>query len=488
MSTVSSSAAAPGRCQFDRDSKAVKRQSIIKQWQSVLICGLLCSSVAVAQNMPLVVELAKQQDWGQLTSLLQDGLDPNPVYGDGSAALHWASYHDSAQAAQALLVSSADVNATTDLGVTPLWLAAENGSLAMTRLLLAAGADPNIALLSGETTVMTAAQSGNGEVVRALLAAGADPNAAVTREQTALMWAANRGHADAVAALIEYGADIHARSLVRDHYVKSEKEQDSNDVYKHWVQLGGNSSLMFAARAGNLESARHLVAAGADVNGINAFGTSSLILAVHSDNTELVRFLLSSGAAVDDDRSGHTALHAAVLRGNLSAVNTLVDAGADLESLVQKPTPVRRQSTDYNFHDALIGSTPLWLAARFAEPDIMRALIDAGADTGATNNLVYPAQRMGENFIVEEGEISLLMAAVGMGHRRLRTSWWTPERRAGQTGRSREEFILDAVTIAAQTGVDPNLTDAEGQTALAFARARRYDSVVAFLQAIGANE
>ena len=452
----------------------------------LLVLVLTVPSVQ-AQNMPLVVELAKERQWNQLINLIRDGVDPNPVYGDGTAALHWASYHDNLQAAQALTAAGADVDATTDLGVTPLWLAAENGSDEMVSLLLAAGADPDSRLLSGETIVMTAAQSGNGEVVRSLLAAGADPNAAVTRDQTALMWAAARGHGEAVAALIEFGADVDARSEVREHYVKSEKEQDSSDDYKYWVELGGNNPLMFAARSGNLESARHLLDAGADISAVNAFGTSPLIMSVHSGNVALTQLLIARGANVNDDRSGHTALHAAILRGNLAAVEELIKADAELEAVVQKPTPVRRQATDYNFHDALIGSTPLWLAARFAEPQIMQTLIDAGADVNFANRVVYPSQRMGENFVVDEGEISLLMAAAGMGHRRLRISWWTPERRAGQLGQSREEFILQAVTIAAQAGVDPNLTDAEGQTALDFAKARSYESVVAFLEAIGAN-
>lgn len=453
----------------------------------LLLVLVLAVPPVQAQNMPLVVELAKEGQWSQLINLLRDGVDPNPVYGDGTAALHWASYHDNLQAAQALTAAGANVDATTDLGVTPLWLAAENGSDEMTSLLLAAGADPDSRLLSGETIVMTAAQSGNGKVVRSLLAAGADPNAAVTREQTALMWAAARGHGEAVAALIEFGADVHARSQVREHYVKSEKEQDSSDDYKYWVELGGNNPLMFAARNGHLESARHLLNGGAEVNSVNAFGTSPLIMSVHSGNVALTQLLIARGANVNDDRSGHTALHAAVLRGNLAAVEELIKADAQLEAVVQKPTPVRRQATDYNFHDALIGSTPLWLAARFAEPQIMQALIDAGADVNFANQVVYPSQRMGENFTVDEGRISLLMAATGMGHRRLRISWWTPERRAGQLGQSREEFILQAVTIAAQAGVDPNLTDAEGQTALDFAKVRGYESVVAFLEAIGAN-
>lgn len=441
----------------------------------------------MAQNMPLVVSLAKEQNWQQLIGLLEDGVEANAVYGDGSTALHWASYHDNSEAVHALLNADADINATTDLGVTPLWLAAENGSSDMVNRLLSAGANPSIPLLSGESIVMTAAQSGNGEVVRALLAAGADPNAAVTREQTALMWAANRGHHEAVAALVEYGADVHARSLVREHYTKAEKEQDSSDEYKRWIELGGNNALMFATRSGSLESAQHLVHGGTDVNAVNAFGTSPLIMAVHGGNIELLEYLISAGADLDANHSGHTALHAAVLRGNLNAVNTLINAGANLEAKVQDSTPVRRQSTDYNFHNALIGATPLWLAARFAEPAIMMALLDAGADAETTNEVSYPAQNMGENFIQEEGEISLLMAAVGMGHRRLRISWWTPERRAGQLDRSRQDFILDTVTVAAQAGVDLNLQDANGQTALDFARDRRYDSVVAFLEAIGAE-
>jgi ankyrin repeat protein len=457
-----------------------------------LLCPLLVSLLfcvqGLAQTMPLVVSLAKEQRWEQLENLLADGVNANAIYGDGTTALHWASYHDSVDAVMGLLDAGAEVNATTDLGVTALWLAAENGSLAITERLLQAGADPNVRLLSGESIVMTASQSGNGDVVRALLTAGGDANAAVTREQTALMWAANRDHHAAVKALIDFGADVHARSEVREHYTKAEKEQDSSDDYKRWLELGGNNALMFATRAGSLQSARYLVAAGADVNSHNAFGTSPLIMAIHGGNIDLVEFLIGQGADVDDEQSGHTALHAAVLRGNLEAVRTLIDAGARLESTVKDSTPVRRQSTDYNFHNALIGATPLWLAARFAEPAIMMALLDAGADAFTVNTVSYPAQDMGENYIAEEGDISLLMAAVGMGHRRLRVSWWTPERRAGQLGKSREEFILDAVTIAAQAGVDPNLTDADGQTALAFARARRYDSVVAFLEAIGASD
>ena len=453
------------------------------------ICFIALISFTIqnhAQNMPILVDLAKEQKWDELASLIDDGLNPNVIYGDGTTALHWASYHNSESAIQNLLSVNADVNATTDLGVTPLWLASENGNLNAVDMLLDAGADPRIQLLSGETAIMTAAQAGNGDVVRSLLKAGGDPNVSVTREQTALMWAAARGHTDVVAALLEYGADVDALSLIREQYVKSEKEQDSHPSYKYWIEQGGNSALMFAARSGDLGSTELLVKAGSDVNQVSAFGTSPAIMAVHGGNPDVLNYLIESGANIESSESGHTALHAAVLRGSLDAVNVLIKHGANLEAVLEKPTPVRRQSTDYNFHDALLGATPLWLAARFAEPQIMETLIKVGANTKTINNMNYPAQRRGDNYIKDEGEINLLMAAVGMGHWRLRMSWGTSERRSGQL-QDKESLIFDSVSVILNTDVSINSVDAEGQTALAFAKQRGYSSVVTLLEAAGAT-
>jgi len=462
-------------------------------WRKLLLLGLTLTLAQIvfvtqtfSQGMPVVVQTAKNADWSKLHTLLADGLEPNAIYGDGTSALHWASYHESIDSAQQLLGAGAYVNSTTDLGVTPLWLAAQNGNASMVGVLLQAGADPNIMLLSGETVVVTASRSGNAAVVRQLLEAGANPNSAVTRDQTALMWAANQGHSDVVEALLDHGADVHARSLVRNQYVKSEKIQDSNPAYKYWVEQGGNTPLMFAARSGDLRSAQLLVAAGSNVNELSAFGTSPAIMAVHGGNAELLDFLLASGADPDSAGSGQMALHTAVLRGNLEAVRVLLAHSADTEALLARPTPVRRQSTDYNFHDSLLGATPLWLAARFSEPLIMQALLDSGADALVANNVHFPAERRGENFITEEGEISVLMAAVGMGHRRLRVSWGTPERRAGQLGQDRESLILDSVKVAVQAGIDLNRKNANDQNALEFAKQRRYESVVSFLLAAGA--
>ena len=458
----------------------------MKTCQKLLVLGVLLFALpALGQGMPPVVQAAKDADWARLSSLLSTQSNVQDVYGDGTSALHWASYHDNVQAAVQLIERGIDVDSATDLGVTPLWLAADNGSSAMVDALLQHGANPHLNLLSGETLVMTAAHSGNAALVRSLLAAGASPQGAVTRNQTALMWAAGQGHADVVAALLDYGAEVDARTLVRSQYVKSEKEQDSHPLNKVWIEQGGNTALIFAARAGSLESARLLVAAGSDVNGLSAFGTSPAIMAVHGGNIELLDFLLNSGADVESSASGHTALHAAVLRGSHRAIEVLLDHGADIEALLEKPTPARRQSADYSFHDSLIGATPLWLAARFTEPKIMTLLLERGADPLFVKDVTYPTLRGMEPVIAKEGDVSVLMAAVGMGYRRLRMSWGSIERRAGIEGNDREARILEAAEIAVAAGVDSNIQDAAGMAARDFARSRRYEEVFAFLDIVG---
>lgn len=464
---------------------------MLKGWQLIiLISAVTLFSGAVAERgMPPLVEAAKEGDWSHLRQLLGEGAPVDTLYGDGSAALHWASYHDNLEIVALLLDEGANVNSTTDLGVTPLWLAAENGNAAVVEKLLAAGADANVALLSGETVLMTATLAGNAEVVTQLLAAGAQPNHSVVRGQTALMWAAGRGFSDVVATLIDYGADVHARSESRTQYVKTEKPQDSPPDYKVWVEDGGNTPLMFAARSGDLRSVQLLLEAGSDVNELSAFGTSPAIMAAHSGNSATLSAILDAGADPDSAVGGHTALHVAVLRGNNDAVKALLDHGANVNAKVERATPTRRQSEDYHFHETFVGATPLWLAARFLEPTIMATLLASGADPLVVNNVRYPAlTRDGQPTVTEEGDISVLMAAIGMGNRRLAVSWGTQERRAGRIDKDIEELVYSAASLAIEAGAPIDLTDASKQSALSTAKARRYESVVRLLIEAGATE
>jgi ankyrin repeat protein len=464
---------------------------MLNRWHLAILisAATLCTGAVAERGMPALVEAAKDADWPHLRQLIGESASVNALYGDGSAALHWASYHDNLEIVELLLSAGANVDVTTDLGVTPLWLAAENGNTELVEKLLAAGANANVALRSGETVLMTATAAGNAEVISLLLAAGAEPNHTVVRGQTALMWAAGRGYGDVVASLIDYGADVHARSESRTQFVKTEKPQDSPPDYKVWVEDGGNTPLMFAARSGDLRSVQLLLDAGSDVNEVSAFGTSPAMMATHSGNIATLSAILEAGADPDSAVSGHTALHVAVLRGNNDAVKALLDHGASIDARVERASPTRRQSEDYHFHETFVGATPLWLAARFREPDIMATLLAHGADPMVVNNVRYPdLTRDGQPTVIEEGDISVLMAALGMGNRRLAVSWGTQERRAGRIDTDTEALVYNAASLAIEAGADIDLLDASKQSALSTALARRYESVVRLLREAGAAE
>ena len=454
---------------------------------------------AVASAQP-VAEAARTADWAAVRALVEQGADVTAPQGDGTTALHWAGYWDEGDMAALLLDAGADANATTDLGVTPLWTACENGSAQMTRILLEVGADPNAALLSGETLLMTATHSGSAAVIEQLLAAGADVNTAEQgRGQTALMWAVAQRHPDVVEALLAHQPDVHARSDVRTEVVKTSPEPWNPDYIIDLLQ-GGYTPLLFAARVGDLDSARLLVAAGADVNDTAPYGTSATVVAAHSGHGELAAFLLEQGADPNAAGAGYTALHAAILHKDDHLVAALLVRGADPNVPVVRSTPVRRDSVDYYLHPSYVGATPFWLAARFSAPAIMRLLAEHGADPLVAHRPVYWDGQLAESddrAEVREGDTTAVMAAAGLGGRaplfavdrlnRIAESAPVRSTRREPDPVEREAVTLEAVRVAAELGVDVNTANAVGETALHAVAARGYDTVIAYLVEQGAR-
>jgi ankyrin repeat protein len=421
-----------------------------------------------------LVDAARNVDRDRVRALLRQGVSPDTAEPDGTTALHWASYRDDVESVDLLIRAGAKVNAANDLGATPLWTASLNGSATIVRTLLDAGADPNRALLLGETPVMVAARSGNPEVVELLLARGANVNARAARDQTALMWAVAQRHPAVVKVLLAHGADLHARTAAWSQVMAVPPHGLLE--YNRSIPHGGDTALMFAAREGDLESARLLVAAGARVDDADAWGVSATVLAAHAGYTELVDFLLEKGADANSGAAGFTALHAAIMRRDEAMAAALLARGADPNRPVQTWTPTRRASKDFNFAPALVGASPFWLAARFGQPRMMRLLAKHGADPLVVHRVEYA---VGESIPVRRREATTaLMAAAGMGGG---TAWVQPAR--GE----RESLALEAVKVAMELGVDPNAANVDGRTALDAAETQGYDVLVDFLLEKGAK-
>ena len=429
-----------------------------------LFVGLcLTTSEALGQTgSSRVADAVKSQDWAVVQALLDDGADINTPQGDGATALHWAAYWDDLKTAQRLVAAGATVDMANDLGVSPLWLACNNGSAAMVETLLDAGADPSAALPSGETPLMTASRTGSADAVRFLLAHGAEVNPREgSHGQTALMWAVAQQHPAIVRTLLEHGANTADRSNVYPKVISSSGNADPSGVYE--IAQGGYTPLLFAARAGDLESAKLLVAAGADVNDAAPMGTSTLVVAAHSGHGALAAFLLEKGADPNAADAGYTALHAAVLRGDLELVKALMEHGADPNPRLMRGTPARRVSTDWTLGHNMIGATPFWLAARFREPEIMRVLGEHGADP-----------------LDAEIGSTAVMAALQGGTTRGRFGISPPDR--SEEGRR----TIEAVKLALDVGADVNGTTARGDTALHIAASRRLEPVIELLAERGA--
>jgi len=442
------------------------------------VCWLVVfagSLMAADSVRPSIIDTAKNGDKAALRALIQKKVDVNAADADGSTALHWASYRDDVESADLLIRAGAKVNTANDLGVTPLWPASENGSSAMVRKLLEAGANPNAALLAGETPLMVGARSGNPEVVEQLLDKGANPNAHGSRGQTALMWAVAQKHPDVVKVLLAHHADIQLRSDVWTDVMAVPPHGYLG--YNKAIPHGGETALMFAARVGDLDSAKLLVAAGSHVNDTDAWGVSATVLAAHSGFRDLVEFLLDKGADPNLAAAGFTALHEAIMRRDEKMVTALLDHGANANTLLKTWTPARRSSEDWNFEPMLVGATPYWLAARFTEPGVMRLLVKHGADPLFVLHSDYVAER-GFGQARRSETATALMAATGI----IRVKPWV-EPSPGE----REALTLETVKLAVELGADLNTANTDGHTALDAAKNLKYESVVSFLVEKGAK-
>jgi ankyrin repeat protein len=438
--------------------------------RALMVLLVLLASLGAARDVRLV-GAAKHQNWEEVRALLKQHADVNASQGDGATALHWAVYWDDSGAADLLIRLGANVNAANELGVTPLFLACANGNGIIVANLLKAGADPNAASSTGVSPLMVAARTGRADAVKALLAHGADVNAKEgSRGQTALIWAVAQRHSDVVSALIEHGADVEVRTRVSHVVVNRGGPDGSTDdaPYVGEVEQGGSTPLLFAARQGDLASARILLAAGADVNEKAPDGYSVMLLASHSGHGALASFLLEKGADPNAADAGFTTLHTAVLTGDLDLALALLAHGANPNAQVTKATPIRSRGEDLALPAPLVGATPFFLAAKFADVPMMRALAAAGAEP---------------KIPVQDGTTPLMVAAgadwfPATNRRGINV---TANKSAASDPHEDEIRTLEAVRLAVDLGADVNAANEAGDTALFGAVSKGFKTVVKFL-------
>ena len=407
-----------------------------------------------------LLDAAQRNDIDSAMMSIDQGVGVNTTSPDGATALHWAAHWGATDLAERLLSAGALVDASNELGITPISIACRNGSEAMVDLLLKAKADAKGSEPSGETVLMSCARTGSLGAVEQLLAAGAEPNSVeVDSGQTALMWAAAGGHWEIVDLLIGAGADVNASSS------------------------GKFTPLMFAARTGDLKSAELLLDAGAEVNVATEDGLSPLLIASasldaitgsdyrlvieESQHESLGALLLDRGADVtQSDQYGMTALHYAVEMNKPSLLRALLKRDADPNARLTQGLPFRRG--DYVGREAYDGASPFWLAARLGNVEMMRELLDAGADPelrqawGVTPTMVAAGVTQTDSRIANEEK---LIQALELLVLEIKTDIHSVDR-SGQTAVHGAANVSgnEIIKFLVAEGADPEAVDSRGRT------------------------
>src|SRR5690606_34905720 len=279
----------------------------IRQMSALVAALAMTLAGAAAAGAPLL-NAAEAGDRDAVLESLEAGADPNERAPDGSTALMWAAYHGDAEVARRLIEAGADVDARNTFGAFALSEAAIIGSAPVIQVLLDAGANPNATNPEGETPLMVAARSGHVDAARLLLEAGADVNAKEQwGGQSALMWAAAQSQPEMVKLLVEHGADVDARGAVRRWERKVIKEPRPKDMNQ-----GGFTPLLYAAREGCIECARHLIEGGADPALHDPHRVTPLVMALFNLHFDFAAYMIEADADVNKwDLYGRTPLYMA---------------------------------------------------------------------------------------------------------------------------------------------------------------------------------
>lgn len=442
-----------------------------------------------------------------VADLIQAGADVDAVNREGMNPLLMSAMSGNAAVAKLLLKGGAKSNLAMSNGETPLMMAARNGDLETIKVFLDAGANVNATeSLRGTNALMWAVANRNAAATKLLLQHDADMEmrSAATKPGRGPYLAPSarsrikefyfgtgaggntlseeeKSKVDAEFSLtreeiLQYfpkdlAAELEADKLVADK-LKEEKEAAGNkEESKQW---GGLSALHFAIREKDFESIKVLLEAGANVNAQSEFGWTPLLIATQNRFYKIGKFLLERGANPNiANEGGWNPLYIATDNRNIEGgdyptrkpdmdhleyIRLLIDAKANPNLKMTSSTETRTIFTHQWLNES--GATPFLRAAQSSDLELMRLLLDHGADPNVSTDI----------------GITPLMVASGIG--------WVE----GVTYEWSEIDNVEVVKLLLELGNNPNAQESQDyRTALMGAAHKGRDEVVKLLVDAGAK-
>ena len=268
--------------------------------------------------------------------------------------------------------------------------------------------------------LVTAAKQGDRDTVRSLLNGIPQKVIAGPEGSAALVWAASRNDLEMADLLLRAGADVKAINEFGATPLYAAAANRAPAMVAKLLAAGadanaalssGETSLMEAAGRGNLEIVRLLLSAKADPNAKDAkAGQNALMWAVQQRQTAAVEELLRGGADIKAaSRTGFTPLMFAAQQGDVDTARVLIRAGAKASD-AQPTTKI----------------TPLIIASAMAQPEMVKLLLDNGADPNAVEWIGYSPL----GWVVRDGHYGIDLA--------------------------NKEKIVEVVTLLVKHGANPN--------------------------------
>lgn len=254
---------------------------------------------------------------------------------------------------QKFIDSKMDLNMPDGNGDTPLSFAIDFGNTKAAEMLIKAGVDVNKPAYGGTTPLMLAARGGHLDLAKLLLAKGARVNEQDMHKNNALMFAIKEKNAELVAALLKAKANI---------FLKNNKKQNAFALAQELLQQQFKEDAEAVSEIGQIVELLDKRQQELDELG------KQLVLAIAAREFEKAKALIEEGANVNIEARGPhggliTPLYAAVLFAQPELVRLLLAAGADIE-----------------YRHGVMGFTPLYQAVIRGDLPIMKLLLDAGAD------------------------------------------------------------------------------------------------------------